>query len=671
MISRERPSDRGNGTRSEGAAPPAALTRVAARGLRLRTQRDRGLPSGFWRPTLLGSVFFFYLFFALAAMIGARTADAEPSFSADVTAILSFPPQPDESVVEAVLGSLVAPIDLGLLPPEAEVDAHERFGSNELFSLDGTTRLASGLVVEPADVVRYDGSGHALAFDASAAGLSTAVNVDAVALIGDDPILSFDTTVDLGGGLVVADEDLVIFSDGAFIFFFDGSEAGLDPSVDLDAASWSPEGVLSISLDKSGEIAGAGFDDDSVVSFDGARWGRAFDLGALYPGAERVDLKSVPEPRFAPVLFAATILLGGLARTRRRHVPSRRVSTIRSPGRRALPLGVLPLAGLLVAPVASAIEGQLEIDQRCAELTGCFAGDTPGFPVTLNGAPGSSYRLTSNLQVPDASTTAIQIATSGIDLDLNGFAILGVTSCSGSPNSCAPTAIGSGVAVVDPEVHIDVSVHDGVVARMGSDGLRLGRGGRVEHVRAIFNAGHGISVGDFGRVSRSVALRNGTHGIDTGFASVVDGNSASENRFHGIDCNTSTLVSRNAVFDNGLDGIHGQSGTTVRGNSATSNGRHGISAGADSLIALNAAFSNGDEQSSASAGVTCGGGCLVRANAIRENQAFGLISSGITTPVVYSHNLITGNTGAVVTGTVESRGANLCAIAQSGLLACP
>jgi hypothetical protein len=54
-------------------------------------------------------------------------------------------------------------------------------------------------------------------------------------------------------------------------------------------------------------------------------------------------------------------------------------------------------------------------------------GDTPGFPVTIS-QPGS-YRLDSNLTVPDVNTTAILITANNVTLDLNGFSIIGSTQC--------------------------------------------------------------------------------------------------------------------------------------------------------------------------------------------------------------------------------------------------
>jgi hypothetical protein len=82
----------------------------------------------------------------------------------------------------------------------------------------------------------------------------------------------------------------------------------------------------------------------------------------------------------------------------------------------------VPLTLLLLLPIAEpalGTDGVLEINQACAVNTGCFAGDTAGFPVTI-GSPGR-YRLTGDLD--SSSSFGIQITAAHVSLDLNGFAI--------------------------------------------------------------------------------------------------------------------------------------------------------------------------------------------------------------------------------------------------------
>ncbi|RIL06542.1 MAG: hypothetical protein DCC71_06435 [Proteobacteria bacterium] len=114
---------------------------------------------------------------------------------------------------------------------------------------------------------------------------------------------------------------------------------------------------------------------------------------------------------------------------------------------------------LLALPLAAlAGDGRIEINQACV-AAGCFAGDTPGFPVTL-ASPGA-YVLTSNLTVPASDGVVATVA--GVDLDLNGFQITGPGSCVATLGgdgkltgvSCAGTT-GTGVTGV-------TSIRDGTV----------------------------------------------------------------------------------------------------------------------------------------------------------------------------------------------------------------
>src|SRR5947208_13936545 len=84
-----------------------------------------------------------------------------------------------------------------------------------------------------------------------------------------------------------------------------------------------------------------------------------------------------------------------------------------------------------------AVDGVVLINQSAALAGNVTPGDTPGFPVTIS--VSGSYRLSGNLTVPDANTTAIQITADDVTIDLNGFAIAGPTVCGGSPTTCSTT----------------------------------------------------------------------------------------------------------------------------------------------------------------------------------------------------------------------------------------
>lgn len=189
-------------------------------------------------------------------------------------------------------------------------------------------------------------------------------------------------------------------------------------------------------------------------------------------------------------------------------------------------------AVILAAGVARGAEGVLEISQTCA-LVGCFAGDTAGFPVTT--APAGNYILTSNLTVPNANTTAISLGGRST-LDLNGFAILGPTSCAGEPATCTGTGTGVGVGGGSA----GGIIRNGTIRGMGSHGVWGGDDTRVEAMRIEGNGGDGVN-GGFGShgwlVERCSINSNGGNGINVNFggggSTVIRGNSVRWNGGYG------------------------------------------------------------------------------------------------------------------------------------------
>ncbi len=213
-------------------------------------------------------------------------------------------------------------------------------------------------------------------------------------------------------------------------------------------------------------------------------------------------------------------------------------------------LAVVLLA--LLGGAAHAVDGVVLIDQNRALAGGVTPGDTAGFPVTIS-QPGS-YRLSSNLTVPDANTSAIVIApdVSGVTIDLNGFAILGPTICTGFPLTCAPT--GSGSAVSAPSgAGRGVAVRNGTVSGMGSTGLAIfAAGAVVDNVTVTSNGGTGIFV-VLGTVTNNRVMKNGGSGI-TASNALINHNFVSQNGGTGISANDS-LITQNVLIVNGSVGV--------------------------------------------------------------------------------------------------------------------
>lgn len=231
---------------------------------------------------------------------------------------------------------------------------------------------------------------------------------------------------------------------------------------------------------------------------------------------------------------------------------------------------VLPFTAALAAP-ALAAEGVLEINQTCAVQTGCFPGDNPGFPVEIT-TPGTSYKLTGPLVVPDENTDGIEVTASSVSLDLNGFEIAR-SGCVGATESCV-SETGSGFGVNGPVVGLSVS--NGSVIGMGQYGVRIGSNCHAKNLRLRWNRRGGL-VGDSGNVVESnTAYRNGDDGIYLGAGSVVSGNAVWGNGFDGIFVSQGSVVSDNSVYDNGFDGIQSSGGSLIQGNAVLRNGGYGL-----------------------------------------------------------------------------------------------
>lgn len=188
----------------------------------------------------------------------------------------------------------------------------------------------------------------------------------------------------------------------------------------------------------------------------------------------------------------------------------------------------LILSSLLAASSAGAVDGVILIDQNKALAGGVTPGDSPGFPITIS-QPGS-YRLSGNLSVPNQSTTAIEVRTENVTIDLNGFSILGP----GLPAPALPGRPGRGIVSTfqpgDGTTYFAfgyVTVTNGVIAGLGNMAIDLGPGSQVTNMR-VHNNAQGIYVGAASIVTGNVVRFNGgVAGITAESLSVVRSNTVS------------------------------------------------------------------------------------------------------------------------------------------------
>jgi hypothetical protein len=196
------------------------------------------------------------------------------------------------------------------------------------------------------------------------------------------------------------------------------------------------------------------------------------------------------------------------------------------------------------------VDGVVLINQSTVTTAG-------GFPYRIT-QPGS-YKLSGNLTVPDANTTAILITADNVTIDLNGFGILGPGVCTNTNDplsfvvsACNPLVTGNGVEAqsnLTLSSPSNIRVVNGSVRGMGRAIVLTGMGSYVEKVLAHSNR-EGIVV---------------SYGV-------VTGSTASRNLFDGFGGNSTTFSGNNAV-GNGRSGFFiNCPGTVVIGNSGLQNG---------------------------------------------------------------------------------------------------
>jgi len=338
---------------------------------------------------------------------------------------------------------------------------------------------------------------------------------------------------------------------------------------------------------------------------------------------------------------------------------------------------LLALVFVVLATPALATDGVLEINQTCAVQTGCFSGDTAGYPITIDGSAGRSYRLTSDLIVPDENTDGIKLSTSDIGIDLNNFTIIR-SGCEGATTDCTPVSgTGSGIEYASA-TNRGISVKNGSITGMGNSGVLLGEQAEATGLRVRWNRLDGISANKGSTVSGNTAYQNGDEGISAGTGSTVSGNTVYGNGDEGIFASSGSTVSGNTVYQNGDSGIFVNPSSTVSGNTAYNNGDDGIVASTASTVSGNTVNLNGDDgifantgstvsentaYNNSGDGIATSSGVTVQRNNVRSNGGYGL-NLGLDS--AYRENLITSNTTGSVIG-----GVNMFSNSCNGTTTCP
>lgn len=282
---------------------------------------------------------------------------------------------------------------------------------------------------------------------------------------------------------------------------------------------------------------------------------------------------------------------------------------------------VAALAGPLnppFGPVRSTHKTLTEVEPRIA----INATNTPGDPLT-DASPSlfkidtpGSYYLTGNI-TGVAGKHGIEITTSGVTLDLNGFTLDGIEGM-GSFDGIA-------VTVVNLQ---NIAVVNGSVRGWGRRGIDLDTTGStlVSKIRVSGNVSTGIDTGGSGCVVTECSASDNNIGITVGLGSTITACTANGNASTGITTSFACVISRCSAYSNGADGFSAGNGSSITDCAARANTLHGIRVSS--------------------------GKCLIRGNVCTDNDAAGIAVSGAGSRI--EDNSCVGNLRGIDVGGTDN-----------------
>lgn len=239
------------------------------------------------------------LLFALVSIVSGRVARAATTltavrFSPDVATVFGAVTVPTNGIVEETIAtSNMTIVSIGAIPDGVSVDGYAiASNGDQLLSFDTTVTLG-GTTFQPFDVVRYNGSTYSLEFDGQAAGVPDGTNVGDIAVDGTGLLLTFDTTVVLSG-TTFSPRDVVLYNGSTFTMYFNGGVQNVPDGMAIDGVELLANGHLLLSFDTSGTLGGVDFDDEDILEYtpNGATWEMAYDGSARWPNWPASNLRA-------------------------------------------------------------------------------------------------------------------------------------------------------------------------------------------------------------------------------------------------------------------------------------------------------------------------------------------------------------------------------------------
>jgi hypothetical protein len=185
----------------------------------------------------------------------------------------------------------------------------------------------------------------------------------------------------------------------------------------------------------------------------------------------------------------------------------------------------------------------------------------PSLPFTITNT--GSYYLTGNL-TGVAGTNGITIMANSVELDLRGFALMGVS------NSCSAVTVPYPWAG-DPRTYANITIHNGVISDWGDGGIRVesASDGKIFEITASGNGknsmGPGIAVGQNWQLIDCGAFNNAGDGFYApGANDTIRGCVARYNGGQGFRAGYAGLIQNCFSFWNNSTGIVTYGQTTIR-----------------------------------------------------------------------------------------------------------
>ena len=219
-------------------------------------------------------------------------------------------------------------------------------------------------------------------------------------------------------------------------------------------------------------------------------------------------------------------------------------------------LAVLVTAGSLNPPAgpSSTMKTLDQIESRIPIAGNPYGAST--FEITQ---PGSYYLTGDRLVIP--GSYGLHITASDVTVDLNGYALKGISSPSGR----------SGVYIDGAD---NVEIRNGTIRNFPEAGIVTGSTSnavRILNLRILDNSGSGINCsGNNNHIRGCTVTNNDGSGIYAWNNSVVIGNTCGNNGDNGIFARYGSVVSENSCYQNGSYGIFTYR-ALVKGNAAYEN----------------------------------------------------------------------------------------------------